>query len=83
MKKVIALLAVMVMLVLPAVSSAAGVGYDPTAAQVQTTQKPKPASSKNTLPFTGLEVSVVAIAGLALLGTGFGLRKLGSARSIS
>jgi hypothetical protein len=38
------------------------------------------APSKGSLPFTGLQVGLVAIAGLALVGTGVGLRKLGSSR---
>lgn len=37
--------------------------------------------AKGTLPFTGLQVGLVAIAGLALVGTGVGLRKLGSHRA--
>jgi hypothetical protein len=39
------------------------------------------AEQKGSLPFTGLQVGVVAVAGLALVGTGVGLRKLGSSRS--
>jgi hypothetical protein len=38
-------------------------------------------ASKGNLPFTGLQVGLVAIAGLALVGTGVGLRKLGSNRA--
>jgi hypothetical protein len=38
-------------------------------------------ASKGNLPFTGLQVGLVAIAGLALVGTGIGLRKLGSHRA--
>jgi hypothetical protein len=41
------------------------------------------ASEKGTLPFTGLEVGIVAAAGLVLVATGVGLRKMGSARSAS
>lgn len=44
------------------------------------TSTPAP-ESKGTLPFTGLQVGLVAIAGLALVATGLGLRKLGSTRS--
>jgi hypothetical protein len=43
-----------------------------------------PASpAKGSLPFTGLQVGLVAIAGLALVATGVGLRKLGGTRSVS
>lgn len=45
------------------------------------TSTPTPAAtSKGSLPFTGLQVGLVAVAGLALVGTGIGLRKLGSSR---
>ncbi len=104
MKKVTTLLAMMAMLVLPAVASAqSSLGYGTPAGQVQTTiengsnngSTPKasnnsaPAAttqapaeeSGNSLPFTGLEVLVVAAAGLALVATGVGLRKAGSTRS--
>ena len=39
--------------------------------------------AKGSLPFTGLQVGLVAIAGLALVATGVGLRKLGGSRSVS
>jgi hypothetical protein len=86
MKKVTTLLAVMALMatmVLPAVASASGTGYSTTAAQVESTvqSNPKPAQSHGSLPFTGLEVFAVAGAGLALLATGLGLRKAGGARS--
>ena len=89
MKKVTTLLAVMALMatmVLPAVASAQGTGYSSTAAQVESTVQstPKPAAAQEQqgdLPFTGLEVFVVAGAGLALLAMGFGLRKAGGARS--
>jgi hypothetical protein len=38
--------------------------------------------AKGSLPFTGLQVGLVAIAGLALVATGVGLRKLGGSRSV-
>jgi hypothetical protein len=88
MKKVTTLLAVMALMatmVLPAVASAEGTGYSSTAAQVESTvqSNPKPAAAEQhgDLPFTGLEVFAVAGAGLALLATGLGLRKAGGARS--
>jgi hypothetical protein len=44
------------------------------------TSTPAP-EQKGSLPFTGLQVGLVAIAGLALVGTGVGLRKLGGSHS--
>ena len=41
------------------------------------------ADEGDSLPFTGLEVGLVALAGLALVGTGFALRKVGGVRSAS
>jgi hypothetical protein len=80
-----------------AASAQSTLGYGTPAGQVQTTinngSKPKasnnsapaattPApSNEGNLPFTGLEVAVVAAAGLALVATGVGLRKAGNARS--
>jgi hypothetical protein len=46
------------------------------------TSAPAP-EQKGSLPFTGLQVGLVAIAGLALVATGVGLRKLGGSRSVS
>jgi hypothetical protein len=43
------------------------------------TSAPAP-EQKGSLPFTGLQVGLVAIAGLALVATGVGIRKLGSSR---
>jgi hypothetical protein len=39
------------------------------------------AQGAKTLPFTGSDLAVVSIAGIALLGLGFGLRRLGRDRS--
>ena len=39
------------------------------------------APQKGSLPFTGLQVGLVAFAGLALVATGVGLRKLGGSRA--
>ena len=36
---------------------------------------PTPSVSKGELPFTGLEAGLVALAGLALLGSGFAMRR--------
>ena len=41
------------------------------------------ADEGDSLPFTGLEVGLVALAGLALVATGFALRKVGGVRSAS
>ncbi len=42
------------------------------------TSTPAPAVAKaDTLPFTGTDLGVVAIAGVALVGLGFGLRRVG------
>lgn len=41
------------------------------------------AEEGDSLPFTGLEVGLVALAGLALVATGFALRKVGGVRSAS
>ena len=51
-------------------------------APAATTQAPAQASGEE-LPFTGLEVLIVAAAGLALVATGIGIRKAGGARSAS
>ena len=49
-------------------------------APAATTQVKAPEENGN-LPFTGLEVALVALAGLALVATGFGIRKAGSTRA--
>jgi hypothetical protein len=41
----------------------------------------KPVQTAATLPFTGADLVVVSIAGVALLGLGFGLRRLGRDRA--
>lgn len=38
-------------------------------------------ADEGSLPFTGLEVGLVALAGIALVATGFALRKVGGARA--
>lgn len=109
MKKLIALLAMLAMLGVPAAASAQGVGYGSPGGSVQATlddagdgspppSQPRaadtssspnstpaaaanvqaPAQDEGTLPFTGLEVGLVAIAGLALVATGIGLRRIGT-----
>ena len=86
MKKVIAVLAVMALLALPAAASADSFGYGPAQVEASIKKPNTPAAAKQekgSLPFTGLQVGLVAFAGLALVGTGFGLRKLGGSRPIS
>lgn len=41
-----------------------------------TTPTPTPTVSSGELPFTGLEAGLVALAGLALLGSGFAMRRV-------
>lgn len=48
------------------------------AAVAKSTSEPAPAvASAGTLPFTGTDLGIVAIAGVALVGLGFGLRRVG------
>jgi len=49
--------------------------------QAHAQQGVKGAVSSGKLPFTGIDLTVVSIAGIALLGLGFGLRRLGRERS--
>jgi hypothetical protein len=56
-------------------------GYSTTAGVVQTeVNSPKEQTSGkangNELPFTGLDVGLVGVAGAMLLGAGFGIRRL-------
>jgi len=52
-------------------------GYSTTAGVVQTeVNSPKEQASGDELPFTGLDVGLVGIAGAMLLGAGFGIRRL-------
>ncbi len=41
-----------------------------------TAPAPQPAAEEGNLPFTGLEIGLVALMGAALLGTGFALRRV-------
>jgi hypothetical protein len=50
-------------------------GDEPTPTERGTTPTPTPSVSKGELPFTGLEAGLVALAGLALLGSGFAMRR--------
>lgn len=44
-------------------------------AQAQTPQQVQTASSSGSLPFTGLDVGLLALGGVALVGVGVGLRR--------
>ena len=88
MKKIL-VIGVACLLLLPAVAQAGSVtksAYGGSGGKVVTevvsTPQVKPASKtftsppKATLPFTGADLTLVTVAGIALLGTGFGLRRL-------
>lgn len=53
------------------------------AATVSAASTTSPSSSSGSLPFTGLDVGLVAAGGLVLVATGLALRRLGKARSAS
>jgi len=67
------------------------IGPSPTPAPNPSVSTPSPATHavaaaqqttpKSSLPFTGLDVGIVAAAGLALLAAGFTMRKLSASRS--
>lgn len=47
----------------------------PPAPEAQTTPAQPVQEEEGNLPFTGLDIGIVALMGLALLGTGFALRR--------
>lgn len=51
-------------------------GYSTTAGVVQTEVNSPKEQSSDELPFTGLDVGFVGLAGAMLLGAGFGIRRL-------
>ena len=51
-------------------------GYSTTAGVVQTEVNSPKEQSSDELPFTGLDVGLVGLAGAMLLGAGFGIRRL-------
>ena len=62
-------------------ATSTGEGYRDTAGNVQQQVAPAEATSTRsvddgTLPFTGLEIAFIGIAGIALVGMGMGLRLL-------
>ncbi len=90
MKKVATLIAVGGLLVAPsgfAASAPVTQGYGGSGGEVQevlgakasTQATPKPVAAvatSSTLPFTGVDLALVSVAGITLLGMGFGLRKI-------
>ena len=56
-------------------------GKVPTERGVDTPTPPTPSVSTGELPFTGLEAGLVALFGLALLGSGFAMRR--ASRTVS
>ena len=48
----------------------------PAATPTPAQPAPAPAAQEGDLPFTGLEIGLVALMGAALLGTGFALRRV-------
>jgi hypothetical protein len=85
MKKTLALLVLVVALtVVPFAAAGSSVlsGYGSASKPVVqvkgATESSKPASSgPSTLPFTGTDLGVFVVAGVILVGVGFGLRRLG------
>jgi hypothetical protein len=53
--------------------------YSITAASVQ--EQVTSGGEEDSLPFTGMELGIVLIAGVALLGTGLAVRRLGRSES--
>ncbi len=86
MKKIATLLAVSGLLVAPAGFAADGTitqGYGGNAGQVQAALQPgktpsgtAAVGSPSTLPFTGVDLALFSVAGLTLVGMGFGLRRV-------
>ncbi len=76
MKRIVALVICIAMMA-PSVAAAKGSStcqaYNPQLCQVTTTGH---SSSAGTLPFTGLDVALLAIGGGSLLGTGLVVRRL-------
>jgi hypothetical protein len=59
------------------VASASSVGYGADAkVESAATSQGTSGGGGGDLPFTGLDVGIVALAGIALVGAGFGLRRV-------
>jgi hypothetical protein len=83
-KTLVMMIVVLAMIVVPfamagsSVLSGYGESSQPVAEVKGATAGQQAASSgPSTLPFTGTDLAVVVVAGIALVGVGFGLRKLG------
>ena len=76
------LMAVSVLALAPAASAQSSLGYGPGGKVTQTaTSQSSPAVQTKSeesggLPFTGLDVGLVALAGIALVAVGVGIRRL-------
>lgn len=85
MKRMTALLAVLIALALPATSLASGgsncQAYNPQLCGAVNAGSTNDAASSGTLPFTGINVSLLMLAGGSFLGAGLVVRRL--ARDIS
>jgi hypothetical protein len=79
MKRIVTLL-VGIALMLPAAALAQGSStcqsYNPQLCSVNTSATATAASAQGTLPFTGLDVVLLAVGGGALLGAGLVVRRL-------
>jgi hypothetical protein len=77
-------MAISVLALAPAASAQSSLGYGPSGKVTQTaTSQSSPAAQTKSddeggLPFTGLDVGLVALAGLALVAVGVGLRRIQS-----
>jgi hypothetical protein len=68
--------------VVPSPGTANGTGTSPSTPSVtRETGAGTPATSTGSLPFTGFEAGLVALAGLALLGTGLAMRRVSRSNS--
>ncbi len=80
MHKFFALIVMSVALLVSAGAAWAGNGpsstvYDDPAVKIVKAATVKPAQASGTLPFTGMDLSIAVIGGVALLGTGVALRR--------
>jgi hypothetical protein len=81
MKRIVAIaVAVLALLALPAAAFASGSStcssYNPQLCQVVN----HTSTASSTLPFTGLDIGLVAVGGVVLIGAGLAARKLSAQR---
>ncbi|MDQ6816936.1 MAG: hypothetical protein M3018_05945 [Actinomycetota bacterium] len=80
MKRMIALLALLLALAAPATSLASGgsscQAYNPQLCGSVSDSTAKNVADKTTLPFTGVNVGLLALGGVTLLGAGLAVRRL-------